>query len=564
MASSEKIDIWIASEDDLFCSFLEIIIGLFDIKDLDVHKLNKNSNDRDTLIKVFHEKNQLKPTQIIIQHIPYINFKDSNRNKKETLKQLTTDINNPLFYRYSFKRYRKEIGKNKKKNIHIAYKNSCHPILYLTNQRITEAEQERKGALFLDCSIWNRCIWLQDPLFLVRFYNRLCDYKTWIDEKLYERTVALEVLDYHIRMLEAQRIEDIDPGNRGGHGESLGKKLGGWHSETKYNDKFIKEFGSKIYHQRRFLVVDDFGQNELRRIDKGGNGNFNKQNGVNKKKVVKFSKGYYVDAALNKIYKEKRAEFEIAFAANLSTANKDLKRQNEDFYDIILLDYLLHKDANEDELGSQLIWKLIVGTQSYHKLDNRFWIFPISSWSFAMLAEMESGKTDIVNSVYFLDSGADPVTMPCLFRYKLAKFLDQQVEDVNKYYKRFESIIPDDFAEIDESNKLKDISKSCLREVVRLQAKIDGLKQNEKDGSLFAKSFLKNSPSKYQAQHLDHLQHLLYLVSYGSGLEWSEMWEECRYIKNRVYEMGFDIKKISLLIKNIEKYINQLHHNYDI
>jgi len=74
--------------------------------------------------------------------------------------------------------------------------------------------------------------------------------------------------------------------------------------------------------------------------------------------------------------------------------------------------------------------------------------------------------------------------------------------------------------------------------------------------SEFAKSVIS---SHEEIHYYEHLQHLLYLLAYGAGLEWPEMWHEVEYLKSN--------KKLSKKLSTsffdaVEEYILKLQKQY--
>ena len=300
------------------------------------------------------------------------------------------------------------------------------PVLYVGNFRIPEnlSESSEQDLHFLDSSIWHR--YVQVTASPISTFGRLKtvieELRGYYDEGRYELNVAKEYLEHSLRRFQHYRLASH---KSGGHWNHL--TLHGFQSET-LSDIGIDDRKKEIESYRwRVLLVDDHADGGMKR---GG-----ETDGASKRGFVRDAM-----AKLND-----KGTLETETATNIQTF---LKRINlgPNFYDIILLDYLLGDSENGRDTGIDLIHQcqdipikdLHAETRGH---SNKFWFFPVSAFSGAFMARMATGEVLNLSNDYILADGADPVVTPKLFAKKLMSFIDEQkkivMESVGKIDGKF-------------------------------------------------------------------------------------------------------------------------------
>jgi hypothetical protein len=472
---------------------------------------------------------------LIIQTISKSRFVEYSRDSFQYSGERIDNCEHPLYYRYSFNDFRKLEIYNKQG--YAKYKLLCHPILYITDFKVGDSNDQDYS--FLDSSIWHRSLYLYDPSFVLKLCQRINDFQRWHQESLYSRLVALEALDYHIRMFKEQRLPFINENDEKGHAGNV--KLGFWHSETECD----QQTPVKRPLPRRFLLIDDYADIPLRKVDdiKGTRDtDQQKATKVTNENIKEFSKTDYIWKALKDLYDIKDRltdnDFELFFVKSIEDARHAIK---DKFYDMILLDYLLE----DGEKGSDFVKEIIVDRDEFSRFrgpKDKFWIFPVSAFSTAMTAEISSGKLQAFEKLYILHSGADPVSTPLLFKYKLRKFLNMQISEVEFKAEKF---LREKFSETAIGNNLRTpgkhetsnrydsirtVAKNCYPEITRRLGETNQLITDKAKDSMFAASLLSIIGDSNEFLLLEHLHHLIYLLAYSPSIQWAQMWEELNTI----------------------------------
>ncbi len=278
-------------------------------------------------------------------------------------------------------------------------------------------------------------------------------------------------------------------------------------------------------------------------------------------------------------------------------------------YDIILLDYLLDhdKDKGTQEYGYQLLEKL----QAWHKekkrrkknedesqpvLDNlyqpgpngRFFFMFISAFTTAvherMLAE---GFPTSEPGLWFIGDGACPTNTPYLFAYQLLLFMRHRIADLRKekeaYCLTLIELLYKIFMEQDIAGP-DDIREYAHEHFSHLLFMRDKYKQLENDLSKEDEGEIKNGKNilldtessllvqsafryvhHFSGSMFEHLQHMVYLMAFGTIRQWTELWEEYVFIQKTLTqydELTGDEKKPGHEIVNaMRKFIINLKEN---
>ena len=384
---------------------------------------------------------------------------------------------------------------------------------------------------FWDSSIWHRYVPLNKD-FKTNFVEALDEIWGYFEQGLYTTDVSREFLEFQTRMLVNSYLTPI--GERGHATDVTPYKF---HSETAMKEKAdrelikIKSYGGNL--KWRFLLIDDFANKALQ-----GNSD------VETKTKQQIIESVLKEKVKNiEICSPKSSENLVDWALNKLKGQDGVK-----MYDIILLDYLLGKNTEKGlrEIGSEFLEKLNCALlKKEEKSSNtddeklkknkgpmgKFWIFPISVFSQAMLDEIHQKGIEHINENWYLSAGANPVNTPQLVRYNLYKLMNLQVklapEGLSEFMKRYF-----------ESNEVE-INVEARKSypyLIKLRSEHEILQKDIAKNSLFAKSIKEKLGKKtpkaiWEKAIWEHLTHLIYLLAYGSPIEWPEMWEEYNYVK---------------------------------
>ncbi len=373
---------------------------------------------------------------------------------------------------------------------------------------------------FLDADIWHYYV----PLFpkfktdLKKIIDKIA--RNW-EYKLYQTNVAREYLELQLRMLSNSYILEF------GSGHAKQVIPFHFHSEQRLEELIKREKGNLVKNCiYKILLVDDYAEEPLKAEEQG----------IAKTKLE----------IIKKLLDELELKYEISYVSKISEAKSKL---NNEICDVVLLDYLFTKD---EKRGTEFI-KFIEETDSIITGPlNKIWIFPISSFSFAIISELYVKAANNFSEKLYLDRGADPINHPALLKLKLLRFLKVQgdkcgLEDLKLTIDDTTVTSPSsvqrisNFAEycskifMTKPTKLNKQAAKYFPIFVLLHSKF--LKLNDiKGDSLLARSILEQL---YKGFNKDIWQHFLYLTSllaYGSGLQWQEMWQEYTLLKKKIKE----------------------------
>jgi len=429
-----------------------------------------------------------------------------------------------------------------------------------TNLKILKELNLDPRVNFFDSSIWQRYVPLNME-FHERMANVLAEILEHHQKELYKTIVACEFIEFQTRNVLNSFLAPICSG---GHGKDITPYK--FHSEFLMQKKAQAEWEVilKIASDAkwRFLLVDDYGDRHLRM--KEGNIQYTKKDIIND--LISF------DSNLESISIENAAE--SPQDSDLAKENDDVSRGLKDvikhakqklkkeMYDVILLDYLLGEKqsaSREREFGHELlegIHKPLSADKdiyAYKGPMEHFWIFPISVFTYAMIDELHEKGIGHFSEHWYLCSGADPVNTPNLFKYKLFRFMKTQL---------YQAGIQAEFTTIknnppDENSNIRDWASTILG---KLLLEFGNKKKLFDDalsgGSVFAKSVLCELD---EIHYYEHLQHLIYLLAHGSGLEWAEMWDELSYLKS---SQNYAKEMPGAFFQSVENHIIKLQQKY--
>lgn len=287
---------------------------------------------------------------------------------------------------------------------------------------------------FLDSSIWHRYVPSYSEnqyIFKQRFSEVLQEIIQYYKDQLYHTNAARAMLEFQLRMMRESYIFPVGERN---HSKAVTPFK--FHSETQMKEMaehLMKDYfiGNNLHEsvKWRFLLIDDYANT-------GISSDNHRQIALSKRALIEqLLEGLEIDSI----------EYPEAYGENDSeAASKDIvskcldKLQGEKRYDILLLDYLLggiSGKEEEREYGFEFLQLLQLDSQGdapkYKRGPfMRHWIFPISSFPFALYDKMRQLGIDNYFHLWHLSGGGDPITTPHLFRYYLLNFMKQQVEEV--------------------------------------------------------------------------------------------------------------------------------------
>jgi hypothetical protein len=508
----------------------------------------------DEFVKTFDAN---KP-QCIIQEIDFQEWDEEQREKFFLTEKRTISKSNPLFYRRALFEFK--LGKHDTESFAM----SSIPIIYLgnfalfdqnilgnngTSERIYSPKHNSK--LFLDSGIWHHYL----PLWEVDEIQKILkDIHRCYEKKIYRTTVALEHLDFSIRTLKSNYIEDFGAGSHGGK-----ISLHSFHSENrlKYSvEKLPKP--KKEDKILRVLLIDDYAKTPLQPCgenikEKGSDSEKeyeeNKKSREKETLICSVLGGHIVvDCAEN-------------FQDALDSINKkgtkiELKNKT---YDIILLDHLFtnNQPDGKTHYSSEFLELL---TNKFDDLKKgpggKFWILPVSVFVDAVKADITSSNISETEKEYTIITGADPVCTPQLFLWKFYTLAKQISEEllINPAKDLISDMLKElGFCEIIPMNKqaykvefenslIYIILEKYYAAIVLEHGKFVQLKNDAKigkpeEGSLFAKYLFEKyykleTKGDTQVGLLRKVQNFLHTFLYGSNQDWGILLAEFLVLKD--------------------------------
>ncbi|NRB49809.1 MAG: leucine-rich repeat domain-containing protein [Saprospiraceae bacterium] len=306
---------------------------------------------------------------------------------------------------------------------------------------------------FFDSSIWHRYVPLfpESGNFQDHFQGIVREIFENLERGIYNTISARSHLEFQLRLMQNSYIAEF---GRGGHDKSVTPFK--FHSETVMRRRvlelesfFEKEVaGVKLRELLRWkiLMIDDYAQKQLSTVP-------NETCQLSKYELIKerFLKDFTVkvDTVLDhdreRLDERETAKQMIDPGRCVAMVNRATVRLQEEPYDLILLDYLLgHKDweGEEREYGYHLMQKLIQEGHTFKKGPfQRFWIFPFSSFPFALVDKLRQLGVGNLDHLWHLGSGGDPISMPHQFHYFLLSFIQQQLFEIYLSPKKLEQVL---------------------------------------------------------------------------------------------------------------------------
>ena len=471
---------------------------------------------------------------------------------------------------------------------------------------------------FLDSSIWHRYVplipyegsskgnELKNENFKSRLMKVLEDIKFYYRLGYYNSVVSYEFLEFQTRLLLNSYVAEI---GKSAHSKAIYPFM--FHSETEIENKTKNILiENKLIENNiigwNLLLVDDYAKKNLKPVNKDNNST------KSKKEIIEMLINYYLKEYVVKF----NDIFKISLLPNLSEdgdiISNSIKALKERMYDVILLDYLLERKKNSDYLGKnknryygdELLKKFsgymenkenTYGQDIKEAMNNRgpmgrFWIFPISAFSDAMLNSIRERGISHFTDLWHLSSGADPINTPNLFIYKFFAFLNEMKSEAlfnkGEMIKFFKNNMIHSC--LDNNDKLKsgkfindgesqenESNSSDNRKIVNYEVAIkwassilgkflykfgkhegfiietESISKDNKysiNGDIVNRKSFRESMCRYiyenkkeEKQSYEHIKNMLLLLAYGTGMEWPEMWEEVQHVEDIIGEENYKI-----------------------
>ncbi|MFN0037018.1 MAG: leucine-rich repeat domain-containing protein [Saprospiraceae bacterium] len=357
-------------------------------------------------------------------------------------------------------------------------------------------------AKFLDSSIWHRYVpempgpssdapGSETPTFQIFFEEVLDEMMGHWREGLYYTVAAVTTLEFQLRMLRHSFIGQFGDGGHAGVVTPFK-----FHSERHLQrrtelreDNFLtkKHNGQNLLSaiQWRMLLVDDYANEALSTIGKGY-GCTTKKHELVRRPLDRLYQSHGIDAF---------AQFELV--------SPEAKQGVLDFcasalcqrtFDVIFLDYLLGErpeasaSPKNREYGYELLLRLIEDSRKadsqYHRdFFGRYWIFPVSSFPFALSDKLVQLGIGHLHSIWHLSGGGDPVTTPHLYAFYLFRFLKQKVGEYYLYPKALQRLL-NEIPNFPNTGQGKRLWAKCLRAALsHYRSRLEVVSQSASDGT---------------------------------------------------------------------------------
>jgi len=478
--------------------------------------------------------------------------------------------------------------------------NNYYPIVHFCkNHFLDEEVANNRYAAIMDSSIWNYFIKYDksNGIFIdqTKLINTLTRITTNINHKIYEIVVAKEYAELNARMTRDAYLLKF-PGTKSGHADNVSPFV--FHSETiveqMIENEFIRDNQTLINiknHKWRILLVDDKANNPMAPFNE-----VKKDRWDNKLKIVR----YWINEIFNKeddicrkltnfSIKERPFDAEktmvdkdtnilIEYADTLDNARTALKKKE---YDIILLDYLLLEEQNNNYINHysyQLLEEI-----SDKKCRNSYLVGPKGKFFFMFISAYPSAIHERLlaeglnqsENYWYINIGACPTNTPQLFLYNLIKLMEKRLDDsgiLNLSSEEIFKLVGKIYPKEDDTKGLsvRKRANENYQKVLSLQYHYRSILKDVEipfgqnanvfntRGSVLMTNFIQNKVNL--GGLLEHLTQLVHITAFGTVRQWPEMWEEYIYFKALFEKQldGVSINEFRQLCKNIEDYIIKL------
>lgn len=496
------------------------------------------------------------------------------------------------------------------------------PIIHFTKKNIFDGNAAHRWKKIIDSSIWNQYVYENDNLLAdirasVKKIGTYYDEKRYSLGLAHEYCDLHARLVEQSHLIEGGAHSSISPFLF--HSEKeMEEKIGEYKDVKKHKNDHLKIIQD---YKWRFLLLDDKSVKQMNTPSKTpidinklqiiawnlqhilGFGEDNiwfraglkNDNSFNQYGKVKDGQWQQQQFTIASAYPQNPEEIQIVIdcVETIDEAKRCLQKYR---YEVLLLDYLL--DNADREYGYGLLDEL----QKWHKKrkecgannkqcstsdfpykagpNKRYFIMFISAFTTAVherMLEKGYGKTE--RGLWHLGDGACPTNTPYLFSYQLLLLMRHRITDLRKEneggFLTLIELLNEIFVKKDKAG-LVDIRQNANNHFNHvlfmrnkyLQLEEDLTEKEEcrnntgKDAMNMESSLLIQSAFKYinlfSGSFFEHLQHLVYLVAFGTIRQWTELWEEYVFIHKTL------TKYDELTHEDIGTKINEAIRNYII
>jgi len=369
---------------------------------------------------------------------------------------------------------------------------SVKPFLFISDYPLST--RGNRKASFLDCSIWNNYVHLNDSdVDKEKDFDNLhvqlealnSEYKKY--EVRFFCNSALENREHCYRKFSNNHLKQI---GSGAHAIHVDPFL--FHSETEMKKKCeslldrIAPYVKKGNVNINIGICDDYSESDITRYKKGVN-----CKGINKRQIIESNLNSLDHYVLDKITFRFTSYNTIEKLVIRDKTGEHSRLINSD---ILLLDYLFSNEKVDPnfkeipEMGTRFFeaidqngvrkdekneFKIHVDRK--HSFLSKLWIIPISSFTSSMLDDLQFQGVTFTDEDIVLSRGADPITQPYLFLYELLFLLYEQLELSLKWFVDFKKDLKKIIAfckEITElsEEKVENNKATWLNEFTRITA----------------------------------------------------------------------------------------------
>jgi len=356
-------------------------------------------------------------------------------------------------------------------------------------------------AKFLDSSIWHRYVSEAPANMLAESSSQPGDFKSFFEEVLeevlghwseglYYTVSAVTTLEFQLRMLRHSYIGHFGDGGHAGvvtpfkfHSERY------LQIETQLNEYsfLIRKHNDKSLLdaiQWRMILVDDYANDALSSIGPDYECTVKKLELV-RRPLDRLYQKHGIDTQKFKLVSPTGKQGIIDFCT------EELSQRT---FDVIFLDYLLGDrpqaatSPKNREYGHELLLRLIEDSRKpisqYHRdFFGRYWIFPVSSFPFALSDKLAQLGIGHLHSIWHLSSGGDPVTTPHLYRFYLFRFLKQKVSEYYLYPKALQRLL-NEIPNFPNTRQGKRLWAKCLHAAIsHYRSRLELVGQSANDGT---------------------------------------------------------------------------------
>lgn len=183
----------------------------------------------------------------------------------------------------------------------------------------------------------------------------------------------------------------------------------------------------------------------------------------------------------------------------------------------------------------------------------RFYFMYISSFVQSIQERLQEQMINISEKYWFISKGACPINTPSLFMYNLEYLMHKRLSTLLPKGNSFDDSQDVSFNDVlkrmfmgtsDEDIDCRGFREKCREEfpyLLNLKAAVNGFRDDLNDSGLAEgpegseSLFVRSVSSSLIGDNMslwNHLQHLCYLISYGSDAQWPELWEEYHSISD--------------------------------